>query len=48
MYTLAMNPANSSMYCREKLLGGLVGDAPIVGDQAAFELNVRLDGIHQR
>ena len=32
----------------EELLGGLVGDAPIVGDQAAFELHVRLDGIHQR
>ena len=32
----------------EELLGGLVGDAPVLGDQAAFELNVRLDGIHQR
>ena len=31
----------------EKLFGGLVGHAPIVGDQASFELHVRLDGIHQ-
>ena len=27
----------------EELLGGLVGDAPIVGDQTAFELHVCLD-----
>ena len=32
----------------EELFGGRVGDAPIVGNQAAFELHVRLDGVHQR
>ena len=32
----------------EELLGRLVGDPPVLRDQSALELNVRLDGIHQR
>jgi predicted DNA binding CopG/RHH family protein len=32
----------------KELLGGLVGNTAVLCDQAAFELNVRLDGIHQR
>src|SRR3954447_1331371 len=32
----------------QELLGRLVRDAAIIGDQALFELDIGLDGIHQR
>jgi hypothetical protein len=43
-----MNPWNSVMQLREKLLDLGVGDLSVFGNQTTFELDVRLDGIHQR